>query len=122
MKFTRCPDTCVYKACKTQDVEADANELYLELDVSGLSLLDSIGDEDPNNHISHWADTTDLDNYYQAMVIITLLNNQDQYRNLDCENPKTWKAYVSNWLHKCGNVFSKNQVRENIIIEDYMTM
>ena len=67
-------------------------------------------------------DITDLDNYYQAMVIATLLNNQDQYRNLDCENTKMWKVYVSNWLHECENVFSKNQVRENIITEDCMTI
>jgi len=51
--LTRCPDTCACKACKTQDVEADANELHLELDVSGSPSLDNMGDEDPNNHISH---------------------------------------------------------------------
>jgi len=42
-----------YMCCKTQDVEADTNELHLELDVIESPSLDSIRDEDPNNHISH---------------------------------------------------------------------
>jgi len=50
-KFTRCPDTCASKACKIQDVEAEANKLHLKLDVSGSPSLDDIGDQDPNNHI-----------------------------------------------------------------------
>jgi len=58
-EFTRCPDTCASKACKIRDVEAGTNELHLELDVSGSPLLDDIGDEDPDNHILSWADTTD---------------------------------------------------------------
>jgi len=58
-EFTRCPDTCASKARKIQDVKAGANELHLELDVSRSPLLDDIGDEDPNNHILSWADTTD---------------------------------------------------------------
>jgi len=50
-EFTRCPDTCANKVHKTRDVEAGANELYLEIDISGFLLLDNIEDEDPNNHI-----------------------------------------------------------------------
>jgi len=40
-------DTCTSKVCKIQDVEAGANELYLEMDVSEFLSLDNIGDEDP---------------------------------------------------------------------------
>jgi len=50
-EFTRCPDTCTSKVCKIQDVEAGANELHLEMDVSGFPSLDNIEDEDPDNHI-----------------------------------------------------------------------
>jgi len=50
-EFTRCPDTCASKARKTRDVEAGANELYLEMFVSGFPSLDKIGDEDPDNNI-----------------------------------------------------------------------
>jgi len=71
--------------------------------------LDNIGDEDPDNHILSWADTTDPDNYQQAMVIASLLNNQNQYRESDCEDTKAWKAYVPEWLHEYGNVFSKTK-------------
>ena len=59
-EFTRCPDTCASKAHKIQDVEAEANELHLELDVNGFPSLDDIGDEDSDNHILSWADMTDL--------------------------------------------------------------
>jgi len=59
-EFTRCLDTCTSKVRKTQDVEAGANELHLEIDVSRFPSLDNIEDEDPNNHILSWADTTDL--------------------------------------------------------------
>jgi len=41
------------KPVKTQDVEANVNKLYLELDISGSPLLNSIENEDLNNHISH---------------------------------------------------------------------
>jgi len=58
-EFTRCLDTCANKVCKTRDVEAEANELHLEMDVSEFLSLDDIGDEDPDNHILSWADTTD---------------------------------------------------------------
>ena len=50
-EFTRCPDTCASKVHKIRDVEAGANELHLEMDVSRFLLLDDIGDEDPDNHI-----------------------------------------------------------------------
>ena len=55
-EFTRCPDTCANKVRKIRDVEAGANELHLEMDVSGFPSLDNIGDEDPDNHIckSNW--------------------------------------------------------------------
>jgi len=74
-EFTRCPNTCTSKVCKTRDVEVRANELYLEIDISGFPLLDDIGDEDPNNHILSWVDTTDPGNHQQAMMIATILNN-----------------------------------------------
>jgi len=59
-EFTRCPDTYASKVCKIRDIEAGANELYLEMNVSRFPSLDDIGDEDPDNHILSWADTTDL--------------------------------------------------------------
>ena len=43
------------------------------------------------------------------MMIAAILNNQDQYGDSDCKNTKTWKAYVLEWLHEYGNVFSKNK-------------
>jgi len=79
------------------------------MDVSGFPLLDDIGDEDPNNHILSWADTTDPGSHQQAMMIATILNNRDQYGDSDCEDMKTWKAHVPEWLHKYGNVFSKHK-------------
>jgi len=88
-EFTRCPDTCASKAHKIQDVEAGTNELHLELDVSRSSLLDDIGDEDPDNHILSWADMTDPGSHQQAMMIAAILNNQDQYGDSDCEDTKT---------------------------------
>ena len=77
------------------------------MDVSGFPSLDNIEDEDPNNHILSWADTTDLGSHQQAMMIATILNNQDQYGDSNCEDTKTWKAHVPEWLHEYGNVFSK---------------
>ena len=47
------------------------------MNVSGFLSLDNIGDEDPNNHILSWADMTDLGSYQQAIMIATILNNQD---------------------------------------------
>jgi len=52
---------------------------------------------------------TDPGNHQQAMMIIAMLNNQDQYGDSDCEDTKTWKAYIPEWLHKYGNVFSKTK-------------
>jgi len=75
-------------------VEAGANELHLELNVSGSLSLDDIRDEDPDNHILSWADTTDPGSHQQTMMIAAILNNQDQYRDSDCEDTKTWKAHV----------------------------
>ena len=74
-EFTRCPDTYASKARKTRDIEAGANELYLEMLVSGFPSLDDIGDEDPVNNILSWADTTDSGNHQQAMVVAAILNN-----------------------------------------------
>ena len=74
-EFTRYLDICTSKVCKIQDVKVGANELHLKIDVSRFSLLDNIGDEDPNNYILSWADMTDLGSYQQAMMIVTILNN-----------------------------------------------
>jgi len=79
------------------------------MDVSGFPSLDNIGDEDPNNHILSWADMTDPGSHQQAMMIATILNNRDQYGDSDCEDMKTWKAHMPEWLHKYGNVFSKHK-------------
>ena len=76
-EFTRCPNTCASKVHKIRDIEAEANELHLEMDVSGFLSLDDIGDKDPDNHILSWADMTDPGNYQQAMIIATILNNRD---------------------------------------------
>jgi len=43
------------------------------------------------------------------MMIATILNNRDQYRDSDCEDIKTWKAHVPEWLYEYGNVFSKHK-------------
>jgi len=43
------------------------------------------------------------------MMIATILSNRDQYKDLDCENTKTWKAHVPEWLHEYENVFSKHK-------------
>ena len=93
-EFTRCLNTCVYKAHKIQDIEVGTNKLHLELDISRSSSLNNIEDEDTNNYILSWTDTTDVDNYQQIMVITSLLNNRDQYGELDYEDIKAWKAYV----------------------------
>jgi len=79
------------------------------MDVSGFPSLDDIEDEDPNNHILSWADMTDPGSYQQAIIIATILNNRDQYRDSDCKDIKTWKAHVPEWLHEYGNVFSKHK-------------
>jgi len=71
--------------------------------------LNDIGDENPDNHILSWADTTDPGSHQQVMMIAAILNNQDQYGDSDCEDTKTWKAHVLEWLHEYGNVFSKNK-------------
>jgi len=88
-ELTRYLDTCTSKVCKKWNVEAGANKLYLELDVSGSPSLDDIEDEDPGNHILSWTDTTDPGNYQQAMMIAAILNNWDQYGNSDYKNTKT---------------------------------
>ena len=108
-EFTRCLDIYASKAYKIWNIEAEANELHLELDVSGSLSLDDIGDEDLDNHILSWADTTNLDSHQQMMMIAAILNNWDQYRDSDCEDTKTWKAHVPEWLHEYRNVFSKNK-------------
>ena len=79
------------------------------MNVSGFLLLDNIGDEDPDNHILSQADTTDLGSHQQTMMIATILNNRDQYRDSDCEDTKTQKAHVLEWLYEYGNVFSKHK-------------
>jgi len=43
------------------------------------------------------------------MMIATILNNRDQYGDSDCEDMKTWKAHVPEWLHEYGNVFLKHK-------------
>jgi len=88
-ELTRCPDICASKAHKIWDIETEANKLYLELDVSRSSSLDDIGDEDPNNHILSWADMTNPGSHQQTMMIAAILNNQDQYGDLDCKDTKT---------------------------------
>jgi len=47
------------------------------MDISGFPSLNDIGDEDPNNHILSWADMTDPGSHQQAIMIVTILNNQD---------------------------------------------
>jgi len=74
-EFTRYLDTYASKVRKTQDVEVGANKLHLEMDISGFPSLDDIGDEDPDNHILSWADTTDPGSHQQVMMIATILNN-----------------------------------------------
>jgi len=118
-ELTRCPDTCASKAHEIQDVEAGANELHLELDVSRSSSLDNIEDEDPNNHILSWADTTDPGSHQQAMMIAAILNNRDQYRDSDCEDTKTWKAHIPEWLYEYGNIFPKNKSERMPIWKPY---
>ena len=73
-EFTRYLDTYTSKACKIWDVKAEANKLYLELDVSRFPLLDDIKDKDPNNYILSWADTTDPDSHQQVIMIVSWLS------------------------------------------------
>ena len=79
-KFIRCLDICTNKVHKTRDVKVGANELYLKIDVSGFPSLDDIGDEDPNNHILSWADTTDIG---------TQIVKTQRPRRLICQNGYT---------------------------------
>jgi len=79
------------------------------MDVSGFPSLNDIGDKDPSNYILSWADMTDPGSHQQAMMIATILNNRDQYRDSDCKDIKTWKAHVPEWLHEYGNMFSKHK-------------
>jgi len=74
-ELTRCLDIYTSKVRKIRDVEAGANELHLELNVSGSPSLDNIGDKDPDNYILSWADTTDPGSHQQAMMIAAILNN-----------------------------------------------
>ena len=53
------------------------------------------------------------------MIIAAILNNQDQYRDSDCEDIKTWKAHVPEWLHEYRNVFSKNKSKRMPIWKPY---
>jgi len=53
------------------------------------------------------------------MMIAAILNNRDQYGDSDCQDTKTWKAYVPEWLHKYGNVFSKNKSKRMLIQKLY---
>jgi len=53
------------------------------------------------------------------MVIASLLNNWDQYRESDCEDTKAWKAYVSEWLHEYGNIFSKTKSERMLLWKPY---
>jgi len=46
------------------------------------------------------------------MIIAAILNNRDQYGDSDCEDTKTWKTHVLEWLHEYGNVFSKNKLEK----------
>ena len=43
------------------------------------------------------------------MVIVSLLNNWDQYGESGCEDTKTWKVYVLEWLYEYRNVFLKTK-------------
>jgi len=81
--------------------------------------LDDIGDEDPNNYILSWANTTNPGSHQQVMMIAAILNNRDQYKDSDCKDTKTWKAHVLEWLHEYGNVFSKNKSERMPIWKPY---
>jgi len=84
--------------------------------------LDDIGDEDPNNYILSWANTTNPGSHQQVMMIAAILNNRDQYKDSDCKDTKTWKAHVPEWLHEYGNVFSKNKSERMPIWKPYNHM
>jgi len=53
------------------------------------------------------------------MIIATILNNQDQYGNSDCEDTKTWKAHVPEWLHEYRNMFSKYKLERMSLRKPY---
>ena len=53
------------------------------------------------------------------MMIAAILNNRDQYRDLDCKDTKTWKTHVPEWLHEYRNVFSKNKSERMPIWKPY---
>jgi len=58
-EFTRYLDIYTSKTHKIRDIKTGTNELHLKLDVSRSFLLNNIGDEDLNNHIFSWTNTTD---------------------------------------------------------------
>ncbi|KAJ3577041.1 hypothetical protein NP233_g61 [Leucocoprinus birnbaumii] len=117
-EFTRCPDTCAYKARKTQDLEAGANELQLDFDNSWESSLDDLGDEDMDNHYINWVDVNDPHNHQQAMVIASMFD-KDIEEMLDDEDTKYWKSHVPEWLHEYGDVFSKTKSERMPIRKPY---
>jgi len=47
------------------------------MNISRFLSLDNIGDEDPNNYILSWVNTTDLGSHQQTIIIATILNNRD---------------------------------------------
>jgi len=53
------------------------------------------------------------------IMIATILNNRDQYEDSDCEDMKTWKAHVPEWLHEYGNVFSKHKSEKMLLRKLY---
>jgi len=53
------------------------------------------------------------------MMIATILNNQDQYGDLDCKDTKTWKAHIPEWLHEYRNVFSKDKSERMLLWKLY---
>jgi len=71
--------------------------------------LNNIGIEDPDNYILSWTDTTNLNNYQQIMMIASLLNNWDQYRESNCKDIKAWKTHMPEWSHKYRNLFSRTK-------------
>jgi len=52
-------------------------------------------------------------------MIATILNNRDQYEDSDCEDMKTWKAHVPEWLHEYENVFSKHKSEKMLLRKLY---
>ena len=109
-KFSRCPDTCTPRACKTRAFEAGTKELELDSALPWEDSLDKLGEEDPDNPHINWVDIDNPDDSEQAEVIATMFKD-DMDEDLDGldEDTKNWKSHVPEWLYPYDDIFSERK-------------